>query len=388
MGTLGKRSFDQVEESTIDVYKFSSSEVRRLRKACSRQPLFKSKKMNHNIDINTMKAALKTSPAVVSLVSFSGRVMLSQGSGTIIEALENNNIVMTSLNLIRQPLTDSNARFVKNSLAADLKIVVGSFEENSYIGEIVTYDFHYNILFIKFKSKTRLESAKLSMIDDDHSIKLKPGDPVIVVGRYFDRSFELMAAPGCFRKGRCDSSIYDCKELLLAGCHFTRCGDGAPLVNLSGKVIGLVYYEIGPIIPFLPINIVHKLWDHYKIYKYELRHPSFGFEGCNLYSSSLAKLDKLIRRFPSISDGVLIEKVHTGSCAESAGLCVDDIITSCDDKAVTSFLELWSFMWDKVGDTVKLEVVRVKKRTMESIHMVVGEAIPNDLNKWPRFDYM
>ncbi|KAK9742979.1 hypothetical protein RND81_03G209200 [Saponaria officinalis] len=212
------------------------------------------------------------------------------------------------------------------------------------MGEIETYDFHYNLLVIKFKSKTHLESANLNMMDyvphldksfqlRPHSIKVKVGDPVIIVGRYFDKTYQLMAAPGCLRNDRCDPSNYDCKELLLASCSFTRCGDGAPLVNLCGAVIGVVYYEIGPITPFLPINIVYKWWEHYKTYK-ELRHPTYGFEACSLYSAYLPKIDIFKRRFPSISDGVWIEKVYTGSNAEAADLCRDDVITTCDGKTV------------------------------------------------------
>lgn len=91
-----------------------------------------------------------------------------------------------------------------------VQIVVRSSDENSYIGEVYAYDYHYNLLVVKFKSKASLRCANLRMIDDDlgpeksfqlrpHTLKVKPGDPVLVVGRYFYKSFDYMAAPGYFR---------------------------------------------------------------------------------------------------------------------------------------------------------------------------------------------
>ncbi|KAK9736015.1 hypothetical protein RND81_04G244700 [Saponaria officinalis] len=213
-----------------------------------------------------------------------------------------------------------------------------------------------------------------------HSLKLKPGDPVVVVGKYFYKSYNFMAASGYFRMRRCDA--YDCRELLLATCRSSISGDGGPLIDLGGQVVGITFYEIGPYIAVLPINIVYKLWEHYKHYK-ECRHPSYGIEASNIYVADIKLLERLMKKF-SISNGVLVEKVLSGSYAESAGLREDDVILKCDGKDVKGFLELWDLMWEKVGRTVELEVARVDLDALQTFTMVVGEAIPNELNKWPQ----
>ncbi|KAL9242994.1 hypothetical protein vseg_016937 [Gypsophila vaccaria] len=381
------------------IYVLTASDHKRLDKCVDKRPRFTYKSGNEDLDLdmNTKVAALKASPSVVSLVSFSGEVVLTQGCGTIIETDEsNNNIVITSLNLIRQR---TKAEFVSNTLADDLKIVVRSSDDNWYVAEICNYDCHYNLLIIEFRSETSLQPANLKMIDDNvvldrsfqlrpHSSTAKPGDSTVVVGRYFFEPYDIMAAPGSFRMERFDPSEYDCKELLSTTCNFTRCGDGAPLVDLSGEVIGIAFYNISRASPFLPINIAYKWWNHYKAYK-EQRHPSYGFECYNLYIARLSSLERILKRLPTLPNGILVNKVQSGSNAEIAGLHENDIITECDGKIVNSFFELWKCMWEKVGCVVELGVTRsdLNNNTVQRIVMQVGEAMPDELNKWRRHDY-
>ncbi|KAH9611328.1 hypothetical protein KSS87_005422, partial [Heliosperma pusillum] len=384
-----KRSFVQVEESFVDVYEFSPSEHLVLEKWADKRPKFIHRQINHHVDVDSKIAALKVSPSIVGLVSFSGEVVLSQASGTIIETVQNDNFVMTSLHLVRRP-TETQTELAQNSFGDNLKIIVRASDENLYAGEIIAFDFHYNLLIIKFKSKASIQFANLKFIDDDltlekpspsrpHALKVKPGDGVVVVGRYFYKSYDLMVAAGCFSMDRCEPSQYDCIELFLAMCSITICGDGAPLINLAGDVIGIAYFEIGASSPFLPINVAYKWWDHYKRYK-ELRHPSYGFEASNMYVAHAHTLERLMRRSPSVSNGLLVEKVLPESYAEAAGLREDDVIIKCDGKTVKSFFELWDLMWDKVGQVVELKVVRVDQNDIQTVAMMVGEAAPKKVN--------
>ncbi|XP_074315827.1 putative protease Do-like 14 [Silene latifolia] len=195
-----------------------------------------------------------------------------------------------------------------------------------------------------------------------------------------------MASPGFLSMERHDPKIYDCTELLtVSRCPSTsRCGDGAPVVNLSGEVFSITYYDVACSSPFLPINIAYKWWNHYKQFK-EMRHPSYGFEGSHLYSAILPFIENFLAKFPNITDGVRVMKVLQGSYAQTAGLLEDDVIVKCDGKSIKSFLELWNWLFEKVGDAVELQVVRVSLNAIENISMVVGDATPNELNKWPRY---
>lgn len=88
----------------------------------------------------------------------------------------------------------------------------------------MTYDFHYNIALINFKSNTLLATARLRCVDDSIPIdsstsvladanlmlhgdeetgstryNLFPGELVIALARYSETPHEIMAAPGFFR---------------------------------------------------------------------------------------------------------------------------------------------------------------------------------------------
>ncbi|KAK9664944.1 hypothetical protein RND81_14G078900 [Saponaria officinalis] len=340
--------------------------------------MFTERPDNACCDFKTKQAGLKASHSVVALVSYTGDELLSQGCGTIHEADEQNNItVITSANLIRRP---SKNNIAENSLADDLKVVVHAPDYASYEGNICIYDYHYNLLVITFKSDTPLQAARLGTIDD---FSKKVDDSVIAPGRYFTKPFDFMVAPGYFRHDRCD---YDCKELSGTTCDITRCGDGGPLINLCGEIIGINFYHLDLLTPFLPINVVKKWWKHYKLHR-ELRHPYLGFDATNFYVADVNLIERVIRNFPNISQGVIVKTVMPESSAHYAGLEQDDIIVRCDGKTVDSFLQLFEIAWEKVGKTVKLEVARAQHHTLLSFGVTIVEATPDKMNRWVRCDY-
>ncbi|KNA04373.1 hypothetical protein SOVF_200360 isoform A [Spinacia oleracea] len=240
-----------------------------------KRPKFSQMKGNTFLDIHTRRAVLVASPFVVSLVSYTGEKEMNQGSGFIVATDDTNTgIVFTSANLIRR-FTENNVAennvpendFVENELA-DLKVQVILADGRSYEGVVCAHDFHYNIAAIRFTSEYFVSCAPLKLVDDSmdvkpsfqirrnsSSVKLSPGDVTVVMGRYFTHPYEVMAAPGAFCLDCCG---YDCKELFNTTCNITRCGDGGPLVNLAGDVIGIAFFD-DFLTPFLPINIAYKL---------------------------------------------------------------------------------------------------------------------------------
>ncbi|KAK9664940.1 hypothetical protein RND81_14G078800 [Saponaria officinalis] len=357
-------------------------------------PKFKELAANKFIDVEVKQAALRLSPSVVALVSYSGEEQLCHTCGTIIEADADNTItVLTSANLIRRPSTDY---VVENNLADNLKVTVHTSVASFSESVICAYDFHFNLAVIKFVSPVSLPTARLRRIDDclsfileenrsfqlrPHSAKLVPGDVVTAVGRYFRKPFDLMAAPGKFSTDRVH---HDCKELCLVTCRISRCGDGAPISNISGEVIGVGFHDSNTV--FLPINIVIKWWDHYKIHG-ELRHPRLGFEATNLYLVRIDMVERLIRRFPSISGGIVVDKVIIGSSAHSAGLRQDDVIVRCNGRMVESYLELLEVMWDSIGENVEIVVARDDCHDLLTLKMMVVEATLYEINSWPHWEH-
>ncbi|XP_074314881.1 uncharacterized protein LOC141651055 [Silene latifolia] len=296
----------------------------------------------YELELNMKIAALKASPFVVSLVSFTGEVVVSRSCGAIIETEGNTNTVITSLNLVRKP-SKREAQYAENILADNLKIVIHANDENSYIGKIFCYDFHFNLVIIKFRSKCYFQSANLMMIDDHSGVekgfqlhrspsKANSGDNVIVVGRYFYEPYNFMAASGLLSLERFRPEQYDCNELLTITCRFDSVG-------------------------------LFSILDFHSVQGASIRHPSYGFDGRNLYSAILPTLAKFLRLFPNISNGVIVEKVFKEYCA------------SC-------IMGSKYLMWDKVGKIVEFEVARLELKTVMSIKMLIGQASPEELNEY------
>ncbi|KAI8021670.1 putative protease Do-like 14 [Camellia lanceoleosa] len=350
---------------------------------------------NMDLDIDTKKTALKASPSVVSVVSLTGGNALFMGSGTIIDC-ENVNGTYFSTILTSASLLRSSAEL--EAVPEDIKIDVYVSDGKLFEGRVFAYDFHFNIAFIKIESNATLPTASLRLLEDSISIdpndipgsdsfqlrphsnvsKLCPGDIVVAVGRFFDAPYNLMAARGQFSLDCCK---FDCKELFRANCKISKCGIGGPLINHYGEVIGVNFYD-SLCTPFLPINIVSKCLEHFKKYGNFCR-PWLGMEMTNLYAASVDKLERIIQKFPNIVKGVLVEKVIKESPAEHAGICQGDVIVRCSENFVQSILEFYGIIWDKVGKSVEVVVIRERSDALLNLTMVVDETSADKFNRWP-----
>ncbi|XP_074375653.1 putative protease Do-like 14 isoform X7 [Apium graveolens] len=198
------------------------------------------------------------------------------------------------------------------------------------------------------------------------------------MGRYFSKPFEVIAAPGEYCLTR---KTFDCKELFTTSCKITRCGDGGPLINSHGELIGVAFYN-PHVIPCLPINIAYKWWEHYKEHGKCCR-PFLGLEAKNLIAADLGLIARVIHNFPDAYKGLVVKKIKPDSSADLAGLLVNDVIIKCDEKPVESFLEFFEMIWEKVGVPVELIFVRVDEVTPRQVTIVFNEATSDQLYRWP-----
>ncbi|XP_058216108.1 putative protease Do-like 14 [Rhododendron vialii] len=353
---------------------------------------------NMDLDIDTKRVALKASPFVVSLVSLAGGELLCMGSGTIVDCEAANGAYSITILASAGLLGSSAGLDVDNDIEIEVRLSDGTLLH----GQVDACDFHYNLALIKIQHEVMVQPASLRILDDSisthpcriqdkgvdsesfqlrpHSdlIRLCPGDVVVALGRYFEEPYEIMAAPGRFSL---DSVEFDCKELFRANCKISKCGIGGPLINRYGDVIGVNFYD-ELCTPFLPINIVLKWLEHFKKYGRFFR-PCLGMQMTNLCAARPGQLEKIIQKFPNMSEGVLVEEVIEGSPAEWAGILHGDVIVQCAGKFVRSFLEFCGVVWDKAGKSVKVVVIRKTSGARLKITVNVDEINPGNFYRWP-----
>ncbi|XVF57615.1 hypothetical protein PTKIN_Ptkin06aG0219500 [Pterospermum kingtungense] len=344
---------------------------------------------NTFVDTHTKEAALRVSPSLVSLISYSGEKRIFWASGIVIECDNVNgtffSTILTSASLLRLGASE-------NSLPEKFKVEVILPDGSLCPGDIIAYDWHFNISAIKIQSSAPLPTADLRCLDDtiqtidtsghfpleetslrllprSNLFKLFPGDDFIALGRYHSEPYELMVAPGKFSINSCR---LDCKELL-------RCGIGGPMINLYGEVVGINFYA-EDFTPFLPMNVVSKWWEHVKGCR-EYDRPWLGMQVIRLFTAEMDELEKIVRKFPNISIGIVVEEVTPESPAAFAGIYPNDVIVQFDGKDVQSCLELFEVIWDKVGKRVDLVVLRASNGARLDLSMVVGGINTGQFNR-------
>ncbi|XP_050219724.1 putative protease Do-like 14 isoform X2 [Mercurialis annua] len=353
-----------------------------------------SKLLSNNLSYDLKMVALKASVSVVGIVSYSDEREILEGSGFVIESLNIDgkfcNTILTTASILRpEPHI--------NSVANGIKIAVIQSPGIACDGDIIGYDFHYNIAAIKFRTRMSISPVRLRDVDDSISIdpnlldekppeyhpqtfkfNLTLGDTVLALGRNHDKEYTVMVVGGKFS---IEYTGLDCKELLRAEFIISRYGIGGPIINCYGEVIGINFYH-PYCTPFLPINIVSRWWDELKKSRQYLL-PWHGIKLSNLYVESARYLEFVRQKFPNIFKGVVVREVSSKSTAYYTGIVPTDVIVECDGKCVETVLEFLDLIWDKAGKPVNLSVLRPSDGSRLNVTMVVGKVGPNRYNSWP-----
>ncbi|XP_047263454.1 putative protease Do-like 14 isoform X5 [Capsicum annuum] len=279
------------------------------------QVMFNLYPQNENIDIYTKRASLKASPSVVFLQFFSGEDATCECSGFIIESTNTYTIILTAASTSFE--TD------------DTKVIVHVSDGRSFDGQIEAYDLHYNIAAIKIQLDTPLPTASLAYLDD--SITIDPSHNVK------EESFQL----------RPHSSSFN----IIPG----------DLVIALGRFIRHPYFQ------------GHSIMAAPGLFR-KTRRPWLGMEVTNLYAAPIEILERIIQKFPDVLKGVIVEEVAPGSSAEAAGIKYNDVIIQFGGKRIECVLELFESTWNKVGELVKLVVIRASDDVPVHLSMVLDEA--------------
>ena len=243
----------------------------------------------------------------------------------------------------------TNYHVVEN--AKDITVTLSDGRE--FTGFVVGADPSSDVALLKIKAN---DLPYLTFAD---SSKLKVGQMVVAIGNPY--GLDHTVTSGVVSALERTLSFEDGTTLvgvIQTDAAINPGNSGGPLLNASGEVIGMnTAIESGAQgIGFaVSSNTIVKVVSDLNKYG-KVVWPFLGIGGVSI-TEDIAKREKL-----PVDKGILVLKVYPNTAAAEAGLKEFDIITKFDGKEVTTAQELTKYIREhKVGDTVKIEIIREKK---------------------------
>ena len=259
---------------------------------------------------------------------------MALGSGVIIDAAKG--YVVTNNHVV------DNATTIKVSLSDGRK-----FE-----AKVVGKDPRSDIALIQIKDPKNLTAIK--MADSD---ALRVGDYTVAIGNPFGLG-ETVTSGIVSALGRSGLNVENYENFIQTDAAINRGNSGGALVNLNGELIGINTAILAPDggnigIGFaIPSNMVQSLTE--QMVKYgQVKRGELGIMGTEL-SSDLAKAMKV-----DAQRGAFVSQVMPNSSAAKAGIKAGDVITSLNNKPISSFAALRAQVGSMpVGSKVELGLLR------------------------------
>lgn len=228
------------------------------------------------------------------------------------------------------------------------KISVQLGDGSEYDAKLIGHDEQTDIALIQVEGAKNLTQVKIA--DSD---QLKVGDFAVAIGNPF--GLGQTATSGIISAlGRSGLNLEGLENFIQTDAAINRGNSGGALVNLNGELIGINTailassggnIGIGFAIPSdMAMNLAQQL------IKYgEVKRGQLGIKGTEM-TADIAKAFNV-----DAQRGAFVSEVLPQSAAQKAGIKSGDIITSINDKPITSFAELRV----KVGTTAPGEKVKL-----------------------------
>ncbi|OGI65954.1 MAG: hypothetical protein A2W18_00125 [Candidatus Muproteobacteria bacterium RBG_16_60_9] len=245
--------------------------------------------------------------------------------------------------------------------ADEIKVLLN--DKREFIGKVVGTDPKTDLAVIKITAKD------LPSVPWGDSDKLEVGEYVLAVGNPFAlNSTVTMGIVSAV--GRANVGIADYEDFIQTDAAINPGNSGGALVNTRGELVGIntaIFSRSGGYMGIgfaVPANMVHRVMDSLV----KSGKVTRGWLGVSIQdvTKDLAKQFGL-----NESSGALVSEVLAGSPAAAAGVKSGDVIVSFDGKAVDGPTLLRNVIAQTpVGKTVKVEVLRDKKRQSVSVKIV------------------
>lgn len=274
----------------------------------------------------------------------------SSGSGIIISKdgyiLTNNHIVTSS----------SSSFYYSLGEASSVKVYLYE-DETPYEAKIVGNDEKTDLAVLKIE-KGNLTPAELG---DSDSIKV--GEFAMAIGNPIglQSSVTCGVISALNRNIKTADATYN---VIQTDAAINSGNSGGALVNSEGKVIGINTLKVSSTgvegIGFaIPINSTKDIYAQL-IESGKVKRPYIGITGQTINEETAKKHNLVV--------GVYIRDVSTFSPAEKAGLKIGDVITSIDNKQISTIDELTDIISShKIGDTITISYYRNSNTTNVNI---------------------
>ena len=214
----------------------------------------------------------------------------------------------------------------------------------------------------------KIEATGLTPVTLGNSDELVVGEPVYAIGNplgeltftFTDGMVSALDRLITTTSEENGQTVETTLNVLQTNCAINPGNSGGPLFDSYGNVIGITtakYTESSSGVSAeglgfaLPINDIKDILADLIQNGYVTGKPYLGIQVSNVTEE--------IQRY-GIPAGCVVEYVADGSCAQKAGLQVNDIITAIDDTAIDSSTALTAALASdyKAGDTVTLTIYR------------------------------
>ena len=232
------------------------------------------------------------------------------------------------------------------------KVTVGLADGKKYEARVVGQDPYSDVALLK------VEGSGFEPIGLGDSEKTRVGEFVLAVANAFYRqpsatSGIVTSVGGSLRRW----GVTSVDNVIVTDAQLNPGYSGGPLLNVSGKMIGLNMAYVWSRGIAVPISTVKHVVDSLKS-EGKVKRAYLG-----ILADTISLPDEIATREEVGQDGgVLVHQVEAGSAARKAGLALGDIVIKFNGKPVTNIYDLHAVLTDEVaGKETKIAILRGEK---------------------------
>ena len=254
--------------------------------------------------------------------------------------------------------------------ASEIEITLNN--KKTYKAKLVGTDSKMDIALLKIDADTKLDYTVFA--DSDN---VKVGEWVLAVGNPYNLTSTVTAGIVSAKARNLDSS--GIQSFIQTDAAVNPGNSGGALVNTRGELVGIntmISSMTGSYVGYsfaVPSNIARKIIEDIMEYG-NVQRGILGVEGGELNATASKEL--------GISElqGFYVNKVTKNSGAEKAGLTKGDIIVKLDDRTISTYSELATYINTKrPNDKINVTFIRDGKTLVKPVTLIKNDSITTEL---------